>query len=698
MSKRTAALRAAVIEAAERCPAPSMFVEEDGRPAHVESEFLCCVCNGVMLDPVQAPGCLHDVGLRCVVPHGMEDDDPTRVYQCPEKGCTTTFTAKELKPCIKIGRLIARLPVACPNSCGWHGAWGSSQNHVEKACHMEQLECPFGCGTAVQRKEMIDHKKVCDRRISQCQYCLTQHRFINLHLHEERCDLRPITCSGCDSVVRLGALPRHRLEECGATIVSCPFVEFGCPERELYRRDVAGHLQGQLEQHCSHLMVQIQKERAEYSEHVSRLEDRIAVLEGRCGIGADGKPDSATAKRQAALLSVETLLAQTATQQELLNKFMNGNVIVVDASGLGGARTSIQRAVDDASSGDVVLVRPGTYVEDLQLTKPRVWVRGADRDTVLLKGKIYINWVIPVDPDNAVTLGIHVAATHAPSDNEHRMLADAVAVVTPSTTLENLAISNMTIESTSKTHPAIRVNCAKSPLAKPRIQNSTITCVNMACVVVENGYPSFETCTIADSRQFGVHVRGGEDKVGGGSSGSCNVSVDGTFTQQPSASCRLLNCTIRNHREPNILVDKGGYVFVSGCEISHSDANGVLVKAGGLLEGRNTTFHSNRFSNIDLMRGSRSVLHSCHSHSSKKGGAFVAGDMVAISSTFFGNEMPNIVVMPAATLSLVNSKVTSSLQYGLVVKKDGVAKLRGCEVKGNCLENVIGEEGAHVDM
>ena len=733
-----------------------MFVDDDGTQAHVESEFLCVVCRGVMADPRQAPGCLHDFGMRCVVPAGAEESDPERVYRCPEQGCTTSFTADQVQPCAKLGRLIARLPVGCPNECGWHGAWGSSQKHVEKACHLEQINCPFGCGECVPRRELIDHKKQCDRRVTQCQYCLTQHRFINVHLHEDRCDLKPVSCSGCNAEVKLAALPRHKVEECGATMVSCPFVDFGCPEHNIPRRDVDDHIQANLEKHCSLLMRQIQKERGEYSEHIALLENRIASLEGRCGIGSDGKANSNTPAGQAALHNVEELTAKVQIQQELIDKFMNANVLVVDASGLGGARTSIQRAIEDARPNDVVLVRPGTYTEDLNLTKPKVWVRGTDREGVVLKGRVHLNWEMP--NNNTPTSRRPSATTTITTDKKKktkatpcgdvvadvveedpelqatRLLEDASHIIDTKHTLDNLAISNLTIDNNSKTHPALRVACMLTPFtSKPRIQNCTITCSNMSCVVVESGNPSFETCSMSGSKQFGVYVRGStatpatrrdsevsnssiivggveEGESGGGGGGDTTTTIPLVVTSSPTsqqqddttninhrASCRLVNCTIHNNKEPNLLVERG-HVYLSGCDVGHGDANGVLVKAGGVLEGRATTFHHNRFSNLDVMKGGKALLHNCHSHSSKKGGAFIVGEMFAVASTFFGNEMPNIVVMPRALLSLVNSKVNSSLQYGLVVKRDGSATLRGCEVKGNCLDNVIGEEGAVVDM
>ncbi|MFD0566577.1 nitrous oxide reductase family maturation protein NosD [Kitasatospora saccharophila] len=47
---------------------------------------------------------------------------------------------------------------------------------------------------------------------------------------------------------------------------------------------------------------------------------------------------------------------------------------------------TVQRAVDVANPGDLVLVGPGTYRESVRITRPRVVLRGTDRDAVVFDG------------------------------------------------------------------------------------------------------------------------------------------------------------------------------------------------------------------------------------------------------------------------------------------------------------------------
>ncbi|MET8628840.1 right-handed parallel beta-helix repeat-containing protein [Kitasatospora sp. NPDC004669] len=70
---------------------------------------------------------------------------------------------------------------------------------------------------------------------------------------------------------------------------------------------------------------------------------------------------------------------------------------------------TIQKAVDVAREGDTVLVSPGTYQESVRITKPRVVLRGADRNTVVLDGGVrLVNGVTVTGPGSVVeNLTVH---------------------------------------------------------------------------------------------------------------------------------------------------------------------------------------------------------------------------------------------------------------------------------------------------
>ncbi|MFI6157923.1 right-handed parallel beta-helix repeat-containing protein [Kitasatospora sp. NPDC051170] len=70
---------------------------------------------------------------------------------------------------------------------------------------------------------------------------------------------------------------------------------------------------------------------------------------------------------------------------------------------------TIQQAVDVAREGDTVLVDPGTYKESVRIAKPRVVLRGSDRNTVILDGGLrLVNGVTVTGPGSVVeNLTVH---------------------------------------------------------------------------------------------------------------------------------------------------------------------------------------------------------------------------------------------------------------------------------------------------
>ncbi len=65
--------------------------------------------------------------------------------------------------------------------------------------------------------------------------------------------------------------------------------------------------------------------------------------------------------------------------------------VVTEATGtvrrVPEAYQTVQGAVDAAAPGDLVLIAPGTYREEVSVTTPSLTIRGADRNTVILDGE-----------------------------------------------------------------------------------------------------------------------------------------------------------------------------------------------------------------------------------------------------------------------------------------------------------------------
>eukprot|EP00758_Cryptobia_borreli_P017169 Tbor_TRINITY_DN6166_c3_g1::TRINITY_DN6166_c3_g1_i1::g.21499::m.21499 len=796
--------------------------------ADVHEEFYCSICQGVMCDPVQAPKCLHDFGIRCLItdkdneyiqrilsPHcdsseredrngalysntneksdvlGIAAEDGEKVYKCPETGCSNEFLANELKPANKLASLIGKLCLICDNKCGWNGLLSELQHHKDQ-CPLEVLKCPFNCGETTIRKEYIDHKSKCIKRPEQCEYCNKEFMFQDLSLHVVKCDLRPILCPQCCCVItKDSTLDIHKSTECPETVIPCPFAEFGCDVASVPRKRIHDHLSGSVHQHCTYLIDQLIIERKETSVKTQILEDRITKLEGErellytnsatclneqmdmnqiCPSSTSGGDSASPLYNKHSYLDVISALErEVMSQQEIIDRIMRGATLTVDGNGAPGTFLTIQQAYEVAREGDTIIVRAGTYQchdrcghnigvctdhdsstnlstihgrDSLVLDKPNVWIRGSDKNEVILEGNIIIKWHSSPNTDTPREISGHrnlrCYPTHddtsrgevpklygnvLPVDNPWDLLqSDIPCVKLINHTLHNLVLSNVTIKNQDSTKPSIRVKCLRKSCA-PRIQNCIIESTNLSCVVVDEGQPSFEHCIIKGSKQFGVLWRSAPAKLTPSSSHTekgmkgreyqsmvdeeSQTILDGaTGTDQIEFSLsqsrsfpfgKLFHCTIENCKETNIVVEKGE-LYLCNCKILKSDANGALVKPGAVLNAIGSHFYNNAYSNIDVMSGGIANCLKCNFYGSLKSGAFIIGKLVMKQCKVFDNEMPNIVVMSDGEADLETCGIYSGLQYGIVVKKRGNVKLTGdCSIKGNCLGSIIAEKEGVVE-
>ncbi|MFJ6379372.1 right-handed parallel beta-helix repeat-containing protein [Kitasatospora sp. NPDC092039] len=123
--------------------------------------------------------------------------------------------------------------------------------------------------------------------------------------------------------------------------------------------------------------------------------------------GTTPSPGARTARRLPALLAAAVLA---------LAGCSSGGSSSSDAKHPGGTVVrvpqhfpTIQQAVDVAREGDTVLVDPGTYRESVRLTKPRIVLRGTDRDAVVLDGGLrLVNGITATGPGSVVeNLTVH---------------------------------------------------------------------------------------------------------------------------------------------------------------------------------------------------------------------------------------------------------------------------------------------------
>lgn len=587
--------------AATHCAPLGLFVQP------VDEEYLCAGCRLAVVDPCQLP-CGHDCGRGCLV------TTVEGAVQCP--ACLATHPLDSVQPLPKIARLTAKLAVTCSTHCGWSGTWGNLEGHLNLDCPSFEILCPFRCGERRARRAMPDHKKACPQRTEPCAHCMRQCKYVDIGLHEERCPLRVVPCpSDCGVSKRQEQIESHLTTECVKRVVPCPFAAYGC-EEVVTRGSISQHVSSFLERHCQLLVGQMQKERVDAAAAVNALKDRIAVLEkevkGQHAV--DGVP------LQTVVKSLQTTIT---AQQQIIDQFLTGSVVVVDAGGKCGMFSFIGDAVRECREGDTILLRQGVYKENIVLSKAGVVIRGSNPNAVVVSGHVVLNGTC--------------------------------------------TLSNVTVQQNDGNTAAVRITGGS-----PTVLECIITSPNLSCVIVEAGSPTLTGCTISGSLQYGICWR--------------------------SATRGLIaDCTVLRNAQGNVVVEHGD-AYLRGCDLAESPANGLLVKTGASAEVDGCSMHDNKYSNMDVMPNARAVLRGCTLFRSDKCGLYCGGKATVEKSKIFDNKLPNVLVLGGAEVSVVASKLLSSLQQGLVVKRGGKASLVQCEVRGNCLDNIAAETGGVVDL
>jgi hypothetical protein len=230
-------------------------------------------------------------------------------------------------------------------------------------------------------------------------------------------------------------------------------------------------------------------------------------------------------------------------------------------------------------------------------------------------------------------------------------------------TLQDLSVINRT----DRDAPAVRVVSGN-----PKLSRVHITSINLSCVIVDGGAPVFDECMISGSKQHCILWKSTEK---------------GTLSK-----CTLSDCV------GSVISVEDGELSVETCDIFGSDANGLTILSGARCVVVDSAVHDNRCSNVDCRAsGFVEVLRSSIFRSTKCG-LFVCGECTLEATKIFENQLPNVFIVGGAVVSMMDCKVLCGLQHGIVVNRDGFLRLFTSVVSGNCLENIIAEEGSNVEL
>ena len=197
----------------------------------VLEELKCPICLELLSEPF-VTDCHHLFCKNCI----------ENQLTCPT--CRKLFVATT--PDIGSTRVLKAFKVKCPNSvegCEWQGDLGDAEEHLEKKCQHQKVECPNGCGGKMKRKTVQLHTQSdCTHRPYRCPHC--DHKGVYKDVttvHCTTCGDFPLSCpTACGKKIKRRNMESHLSTECPEEYISCKYVMFGC-DTAVKRREKETH-------------------------------------------------------------------------------------------------------------------------------------------------------------------------------------------------------------------------------------------------------------------------------------------------------------------------------------------------------------------------------------------------------------------------------------------------------------------------
>ena len=245
----------------------------DPVPAH----FNCIICSSLLRRPRLTECCGHHYCDSCL--KGWLRGRSSQSKCCPH--CRKDKVVHILDKSFE--RNINELQVRCSNKqkgCKWSGELGDFKYHLNSSqgCDYEEVKCSFdGCSTKVERRSLTEHMNdSCIYRPYTCEFCGHKDTFVEILHHHTNCDCYPLPCPNkCGATAIMRKYMKEHCSNCPLETVSCPFVDTGCSERYIQRKDLENHLKESMQQHMMNLLHSYQ----ELTENNHRLERKIKSLQ-----------------------------------------------------------------------------------------------------------------------------------------------------------------------------------------------------------------------------------------------------------------------------------------------------------------------------------------------------------------------------------------------------------------------------------
>ena len=328
----------------------------------------------------------------------------------------------------------------------------------------------------------------------------------------------------------------------------------------------------------------------------------------------------------------------------------SNQILVVSADGSGDHR-GIAEALDAADSGDLIVLRPGTYCESLTIDADVHIVTGAAENSVI-DGRIVV-------ASSCQLTGVWVA----PQELDEGQAC--ITIQRGSPTFSECDISGM-----------ISVEAdAQLVVRESRIHHSS----GHGILVGQRATCLVEQCTVDEIAKCGVQVEGGARGI-------------------------IMDSSISACQQNGIYLLDGAKGVIEGCNIFSNVFPGIAVNCADPVIARNRIHHNDRSGLVIAGRSEGNTLVEDNNvFENGRDGIMVAKDAVCLlqGNSVFENKGAGIQVMTGGFPTITKTRIFSNHDSGLVLSKGANATIRNSQIFSNarCGVSVArsGTEGAAVE-
>jgi Right handed beta helix region len=371
-------------------------------------------------------------------------------------------------------------------------------------------------------------------------------------------------------------------------------------------------------------------------------------------------------------------------------------LLIVDAQGKGDY-TSIGAAINESTSGSVIMIRPGCYPETLSIDWPlTIMGETAHVDLIEIYGSIISN------SDHVIlqNLKIYITDLEPTFDPElsGRSEIDDIRRLAAGHQDKLVAAHHQITHRTNDLHHLTHQSQPQPSFDRLDPGPGTLLDNESAAIIVLQGTLTLTDCLIQGGRGSAIHVCNVRTRL---IARNCTIqNSDAGLYQGPHTQVDLDHCEIRDTERVGIFADRSSILTLHQCQIHSSVGNGAVLDGCNRVLIDQCKIFNNRESGLLL----KEVLdfHIQHSeiYDHPKNGICIRRRSRGIikDCQVFGNGWPNIAVIGGANAEILQSHIFEGLTEGIKIAEGSRVKVVGSTIEQHNQKAIHVGQGCNISL